>query len=96
MHAFIHTYIHTYIHAVMHTCMDASIHTCMHTYMHAYTHAYIHTHACLHLPHACTHTRLLDAPVHKWGGGGGTPLGVFNIMSVNIIICVSVQAGHPL
>ena len=52
-------------------------HAYMHTYMHAYTHAYIHT--CMPASSACLHSYTPPrCACPQMGGGGGTPLGVFN------------------
>ena len=66
-----------------HTCRHAYMHGCIHTYMHAYIHACIHTcihtHTCMPASSACLHSYTPPrCACPQMGGGGGTPLGVFN------------------
>ena len=79
IHVCMHPYIHTHIHACSHVYMHGCIHTYMHAYIHACIHTCIHTHTCMPASAACLHSYTPPrCACPQMGGGGGTPLGIFN------------------
>ena len=81
IHVCMHPYIHTHIHACSHVYMHGCIHTDMHAYIHACIHTCIHTHTCMPASSACLHSYTPPrCACPQMGGGGATPLGVFNII----------------
>ena len=79
IHVCMHPCIHTHIHACSHAYMHGCIHTYMHAYIHACIHTCIHTHTCMPASSACLHSYTPPrCACPQMGGGGGTPLGVFN------------------